>query len=148
MYKIYHIKGLKWGCTKQELKRRLKQQGKTLLDVCEIILESDLDKAAELEKELNIRDGYGWNDSRDYRNIIKRRKCSWTAEDRLRGSIKSGQIALETGQFKVFASLGGKKGGPIAGKIQSQKEYVCDKCGKFGRGNRFVNHIKKCNGSK
>lgn len=70
MYHIYHIKGVKWGCSK-ELPNRLKRQGYTLDDVCEIVEQSDIDIASELEKEWNIRDGYNWNDSQDYRIITK-----------------------------------------------------------------------------
>ena len=144
MYKIYHIPGVKWGCTKQKLQRRLWQQKAKLSDVTDVIEENDLDKAADMERDFNIRDGYGWNDSRDYRNIIKRRKCSWTDNDRLKGSIKGGKSAVETGQLKSVCSMGGKVGGKIAGKLQSQKEYICPVCKKKGRGNRFVSHIKKC----
>jgi hypothetical protein len=54
MYYIYHIKGVKWGCT-INLKRRLKAQNYTINDVCEIIEETDLNKASDLEKELNIK---------------------------------------------------------------------------------------------
>jgi hypothetical protein len=144
MYKIYHIKGVKWGCTKQKLERRLGQQKSKLSDVSEVIEEKDFEKAAELEKFLNIRDGYGWNDSRDYRNIIKRRKCSWTAEDRLKGALKGGKSAVESGQLKSICSMGGKIGGKIAGKISSQIERICPNCNRIGKGNRFVSHIKNC----
>jgi hypothetical protein len=70
MYQLYHIKGVKWGCSK-ELPNRLKRQGYTLNDVCEIVEEYNIDIASELEKEWNIRDGYSWNDSQDYRIITK-----------------------------------------------------------------------------
>ncbi len=68
MYYIYHIKGKKWGMT-NNLVRRLKKQN--LNKVNDVILEEDIDTAADLEKELNIRDGYEWNDSQDYRIILK-----------------------------------------------------------------------------
>lgn len=70
MYQLYHIKGIKWGCSKN-LVKRLKQQGYSLVDVCEIVEESNIDIASELEKEWNIRDGYSWNDSQDYRRVKK-----------------------------------------------------------------------------
>jgi hypothetical protein len=70
MYYLYHIKGVKWGCSNQ-LKIRLKKQGYTLNDVYEIIEETNIDKAADMEKQLNIRDGYKWRDDQDYRIITK-----------------------------------------------------------------------------
>lgn len=72
MYYLYHIEHVKWGCSK-ELPNRLKAQGYTLDDVCEIVKEKDLDKAADMERDFNIRDGYGWNESQDYRKILLRR---------------------------------------------------------------------------
>ena len=68
MYKLYHIKGVKWGCSNQ-LERRLSAQNYTINDVCEIIEINDLDKASDMERELNIKDGYGWNKSKDYRRV-------------------------------------------------------------------------------
>jgi hypothetical protein len=88
-YYIYHIKGVKWGCT-NNLKKRFPQMVNgikyILTDVCEIIEINDIDEASELEMQCNIRDGYGWNLSQDYRIICK-------------ASI-----------------LGGKKQGPVTGK--------------------------------
>lgn len=66
-YTLYHIKGKKWGCT-NDLKRRLFQQGYESAD--ELIIEEDLDKAADLEKKLNLEYGYPWNDGTDYRNML------------------------------------------------------------------------------
>jgi hypothetical protein len=72
MYSLYHIKGEKWGCSK-ELTVRLRNQGYTLNDVCEVIEILDIDEAADKERYLNIRDGYGWNESQDYRKVSIRR---------------------------------------------------------------------------
>ena len=144
MYTLYHIQGKKWGMTKQKLSIRLWQQNLKKDDVVDVITFDALDVAADMERELNIRDGYGWNDSRDYRNITKNRKCSWTTEDRLKGSLKGGKSAVESGQLKSICSMGGKIGGKIAGKISSQIERICPNCNRIGKGNRFVSHIKNC----
>lgn len=72
MFYLYHIKGLKWGCSK-ELPTRLRNQKYTLNDVCEVIKVDDIDEASDMERDLNIRDGYGWNESQDYRKISIRR---------------------------------------------------------------------------
>lgn len=68
MYTLYHIKGIKWGCSKN-LQRRLSAQNYKINDVCEIIKIDDIDEASDMERELNIRDGYGWNKSKDYRRV-------------------------------------------------------------------------------
>jgi predicted GIY-YIG superfamily endonuclease len=65
-------------------------------------------------------------------------------EGRLKGALKGGKSAVESGQLKSVCSMGGKIGGKIAGKLQSQKEYICPNCNRKGRGKRFVSHIKNC----
>jgi 3-oxoacyl-ACP reductase-like protein len=144
MYTLYHIKGKKWGLTEQKLERRLWQQKMSLNDVSNIITCGNIDMAADMERDLNIEYGYGWNESRDYRNIIKNRKCNFTNSDRMKGAYKGGKSAILSGQLLSVCSIGGKNGGKIAGKIQSQKEYICPNCNRKGRGNRFVSHIKHC----
>ena len=96
MYSIYHIKGVKWGMTKN-LNQRLKQQGYALSDVAAVIKEEDLDKAADLERELNLRDGYGWNSSQDYRKVLdfmnhnNRHKHNFTKEESTLGGYITGK---------------------------------------------------------
>ncbi len=144
MYTLYHIPGKKWGCTKQKLSRRLWQQGLSINDVDKTITIENMDKASDMEMKLNLEYGYGWNSSRDYREIVKNRKNTLTPEARLKGALKGGKAAVESGQLKSICSMGGKVGGKIAGYMQSQKEYTCPTCNKTGRGNRFVSHIKNC----
>ena len=148
MYTLYHIKGKKWGCTKN-LKQRLKSQKYTLADVHETIFIENIEEAAALEEKLNKECGYPWKASENYLNIIKIVACErhkgFTLEQCKKGGKTSGAIARDSGQLQNVCYLGGRKGGPIAGKIQSQKEYICENCGRIGRGNRFVSHMKKCN---
>jgi hypothetical protein len=71
MYKIYHItKRKEWGCTKN-IDRRLQKLGYTILDVDKIIEINNIDEAAEMERQLNLEYGYGWNESQDYRRVTK-----------------------------------------------------------------------------
>ena len=75
-YTLYHIRGHKWGMTKTTLKERFHggdyiKKGLTINDVCETEIYYDEDVASDREKELNLRDGYPWNDSNDYRVICK-----------------------------------------------------------------------------
>jgi len=71
MYYIYHIpKRKEWGCTKF-LEKRVKKLGYTISDIDRVILVSDIDKAADMERDLNIEYGYGWHEYCDYRHLIK-----------------------------------------------------------------------------
>ena len=57
MYYLYHIKGVKWGCSNQ-LKIRLKNQGYSFCNVEDIIAVVDVNEASEMEKLLNKQYGY------------------------------------------------------------------------------------------
>ena len=75
-YTLYHIKGDKWGCTRLTLKQRFlghdyRKKGLTVNDVCETEVYYDEHIAADREKQLNLRDGYSWEDKNDYRAICK-----------------------------------------------------------------------------
>jgi hypothetical protein len=71
MYTLYHIPNRKeWGCT-NNLNGRLQKLGYSILDVDKIIEVNDIDGAAEMEKQLNLEYGYGWNESQDYRRVTK-----------------------------------------------------------------------------
>ncbi len=97
-YYVYHIqKRQEWGCT-TNLNRRLKQLGYSVNDVVEVLSFTNIDEAADTERELNIRDGYGWNTGRDYRNIIKNQKPG--------GGGGFNNIPIE--QRKKTASINGK----------------------------------------
>ena len=91
MYKLYHIKGVKWGCSNQ-LEIRLSAQNYTIDDVYEIIEIDDIDEASDMERELNIRDGYGWNKSKDYRRVK-------TMIDKSKGLGAKSQIKNNIGIF-------------------------------------------------
>lgn len=143
-YYLYHIKGIKWGCT-TNLKRRLRQQGYTLNDTCEVIEETNIDIAAELEKNLNIRDGYKWNDSHDYRVILK-----------------AGEKALQTDYIRythTFTENESKLGGHTTGIKKGEKQQrarrnnvaklnvyqTCPHCGIHTRGAAYFRyHGDKC----
>ena len=145
MYQLYHIKGVKWGCSKN-LVKRLKSQGYTLTDAYEIIEISDLDEAADMEKELNIRDGYPFRDDQDYRVILNAGKHSYKNKKRV-------------GPIGTFTKQDCELGGYIAGTYPTEKarearrtnmnklnEYkTCPYCNIYARGigyNRY--HGDKC----
>jgi len=145
MYYIYHIKGVKWGCSKR-LEKRLKQQGYTINDTCEIIEESDLDTAADLEKHLNIKYGYSWRDDQDYRVVLEAGKQSYKYKKR-------------KGPLNTFTKKDCQLGGYITGKKKGEKQQIarrnniaklnvyhtCPHCGIHTRGVAYFRyHGDKC----
>ena len=75
-YYLYHIPQRKeWGCT-TNLKRRLRHLKYKIEDVDRVITCGNVDMAADMERDLNIEYGYGWNPSQDYRVIIKAAKAA------------------------------------------------------------------------
>lgn len=113
MFTLYHIpKRKEWGCT-NNLINRLKTLSYNIQDVSDVIIESDINKAADLERKLNIEYGYGWNSSRDYRIItakgLKGTNSKKAAITRKKNHIKSRiPIIAEniiTNEIKYFNSL-------------------------------------------
>ena len=71
MYYIYHIpKRKEWGFT-TNLEKRLEKLNYTYNDLDRVISVGNIDKAADMEAQLNIEYGYGWNTSQDYRRVTK-----------------------------------------------------------------------------
>lgn len=101
-YTLYHIKGVKWGCSNNLIKR-LEEQGYTLDDVDEVISCDDLDLVSEYEKYLNIRDGYNWSDSQYYKRCLLMR---------INNASKGGKIGGKIGG-KVTKKTSPNKGRPV-----------------------------------
>ena len=90
MYYIYHIPNRKeWGCT-TNLEKRLERLNYTYSDLDRVITVPNIDTASEMEAELNIEYGYGWNTSQDYRRVIKMG---------LKGAKKGGDKNVESGHI-------------------------------------------------
>jgi hypothetical protein len=143
-YCIYHIPGVKIGCSVNP-KQRVKRQGHYKFEILEE--HTDIDIASEREIELQKKYGYR-PDTTKYKQICEagKNRCTtnFTNEARSKGGKTSGKNAVISGQLQSVAHLGGKVGGKTAGRLQSQKEYTCPTCKKTGRGNGFVGHINKC----
>ena len=156
MYYIYHIpKRKEWGCTKF-LEQRIKRLGYLMCDVDRIILVSNENKASDMERDLNIEYGYGWNSSKDYRRVNKMASLG----GKIVGKRKDNIERLKKIQ-KEAAILGGLKQGKIQGKKNSESgmlsnlgkkmaEYnnriqTCIHCGKTTRGIGYTRwHGDKC----
>jgi hypothetical protein len=101
MFYIYHIPARRqWGCTENLLKRLKslkRRKGYTINDVTQIHTCTDLDQAADMERDLNIKYGYGWNKSRDYRVVIA--KAS-------KGGKAAAEVNLASGQIQELGKTG------------------------------------------
>ena len=164
MYTIYHIpKRQEWGCT-DNLNRRLRQLGYTINDLDRVITCGNIDMAADMEKELNLEYGYGWNSSRDYRmakkNAIlsnKTQSILKLSKSKLQGSIL-GNNNLINGHMTKIQSLGGsavvtsdwwKETSAVGGHTQSQLLHTCPNCGKEGKSNAmYRHHFNNCKNIK
>ena len=134
MYYLYHIKGVKWGCTKN-LEQRLKKQGYSITDCSNIITIGNIDKASDMERELNLQYGYKWIESQDYR-IITKAQTNVKKESRSKGGINAFVTNTKKGNMKEFYSKGGLA---ITSVIKE-----CPYCSKQIKQPAIYMHIKKC----
>jgi len=99
-YYIYHIEGIKIGCTMNP-NLRPKKQGYTNYKILEEHI--DIYKASDREQELQKEYGYKV-DTIPYWKTLK----IATKEGRLKGGQKGGDWSIKSGHIKKLNSLGGK----------------------------------------
>jgi hypothetical protein len=111
MYNLYHIKGVKWGCTKRSVKRRVWEQGYSIDDVCEIIEIKDLKEASNMEDNLNIKFGYKRDpnkyNERDYSYLAS--LSPLTKKDKSKGGKTAGKNKVNSGLWKEIQKISNKK---------------------------------------
>ena len=96
MYYIYHIPGIKIGCTKH-IEKRIKQQGFTEFEILET--HTDIDIASDREIELQKQYGYSEPSNTNYKQHIEFAKAGAIA---CKGKPNKGaqyQIANKIGMF-------------------------------------------------
>jgi hypothetical protein len=110
MFTLYHIKGVKWGCT-NALGERLRMQGYTQSDVWETIEVCDIVTATQMEEELNKRDGYGWNKSQNYMRVVEagRKRGPFKEHEYKKGGLVTGHKLVEDGKWDAIREIGIKK---------------------------------------
>jgi hypothetical protein len=121
MYSIYHITGVKIGCTTQVIKRT-KEQGFSNFE----ILEEHTDIFVASDREMELQKQYGYKvDSIPYWQSSQRLRKNASFKSAQKGGLKGGKISKELGHIqraqKIGCSLGGKIGGKISGKINGTK---------------------------
>jgi RNA polymerase subunit RPABC4/transcription elongation factor Spt4 len=149
MYYIYHIPGIKIGCSKNP-KRRIKAQGYTEF----IILETHTDIQIASEREISLQKEYGLKvDNTLYKQTISSPTIEGIKKGGQNGVLKK-WIEENPEEFKknqkIAAKLGGLKQGPIRAKINKENGHmsqlgkqmtiynnrlqICPYCGKESKG--------------
>ena len=126
MYTIYHIEGVKIGCSKNP-KRRVKGQGYSAFQVLEV--HEDIDVASKREIELQIEYGYGRDCTVPYNKTIKIPTS--------KGGINSVNLNNKNNHFSKL--------GKISGPISCAIERTCPWCFRIIKGpNYFKWHGDRC----
>ncbi len=125
MYTIYHIEGIKIGCT-DDIKRRIKQQGYPIYS----ILEEHDDIMTASNRELELQKEYGYKvDTTPYYQIIKMSSKGGAVNVASGHAYRMGKIsgaknAKISGHMSALAKLGGIAGGKTGGKIAGAKHIA------------------------
>lgn len=159
MYYIYHIAGVKIGCSKNP-KARVKKQGYTEYSILEQY--EDIDIASNREIELQKEYGYKI-DCTLYSQTISSPTKEGTKKGGQNGALRKWQLEnpeLYKETQKKSAYLGGKAIGSIQGKINKENGHIsnlgkqmvvhnnrnqeCPYCGMITRGAGVHKHKIKC----
>ena len=156
MYYIYHILGIKIGCTKT-INKRIKNQG----FVEYVILETHTDIDIASKREIELQQEYGYRvETRSYKETIP--MGSINTLKKIEASKKNGLKIKESGRLKDISKLGGLKQGPIQGQKNKEnghmsnlgkvmvefnnRNQICPYCGIESRGIGYSRwHGNNCN---
>ena len=131
MYYIYHIPGVKIGCTKDLLKR-MADQSFTEWE----ILEEHTDGWLAGDREIELQKQYGYPVDKSHYMV--------SLENRRKGSSIAGKKHVESGHWARACAMGGKKN-----KGRICKTSICPHCNKEGRGNAMKQwHFDNCKQKK
>ena len=143
MYYIYHIYGIKIGCS-SEPEKRINDQGFTEYEILEV--HEDIHIASEREIELQKEYGYKVDKSPYWLSVENRykfdgsqRTYSFTQANRSKGGKTSGKITAESGRLHTpeRQSENGKKS---ASKIRT-----CPHCNKTAKHSQLARwHFDNC----
>ena len=155
VYKIYHIPGIKIGCSNQ-IDIRIEYQGFNNYEVLETY--TDIYEASK--RETILQKQYGYNvDNIPYYKTIQNQKLSRGKKSRLlalknRGNVNTvlsemgkigGKKTKESGKLLQSAILGGKVAGKIRAKVNNSNILKCPKCGMENNvGNSKRWHFDNC----
>ena len=143
---IYHVPGVKVGCTTNPERRVVSEQGYKDYEILES--HTDISIASVREIELQEKLGYSRDNSQSYENSYNARitagyiggksnkDSGWITEL----GYTQGKVNVESGHLKKVAKLGGKIAGSKLssehmakmGKVGGNKQVTCPHCNKQG----------------
>ena len=133
MYYIYHIPGVKIGCTDKPKRRIQYRQGYTEWE----ILETHEDIYVASDREIELQKEYGYPvDIAPYWKSASQGQ-GFTDAQRLRGGSTQGRKNKQNGHFKIITRLGAL--------ATNAKRITCEHCGKESNpGNHKQHHGDNC----
>jgi len=136
MYYIYHIPGIKIGCS-TEPKRRVEKQGYTEFE----ILESHFDIHIASDREIELQKQYGYKV--DFTPYYQSYQWATSGNPSVEPMLKGyKQWAIQNpDKLKEIQSLGGKSQGKIQGKKNAESGLI-SALGK--KNSEFNNRIRTC----
>jgi hypothetical protein len=114
MFYVYHIKGKKWGCCNNRLENRLRDQGYSIKDVDRVIIVGNLQKASQMERDLQVEYGYPL-DTNTYEQLFKKVLTPYVKQKAKNTLIKKyGSISGPLNTPEVKAKIIAKQGNMTA----------------------------------
>jgi hypothetical protein len=146
MYYIYHIPGIKIGCSVNP-KRRVKEQGYKSFEILEEHNDNDIELAAK--REIELRNQYGYKEDNVKTDYVQHYQFGKIGRaNMIPGKGAETQIKNKIGIWalsKEERSKIQKNASSYGGYAQSQIVYTCPHCGKVGKGNGMLGyHFDKC----
>jgi len=126
MYTIYHIPGVKVGCTKRDAKIRVREQGYSEFEILEVL--EDITSASEREIYWQGELGYGKDSNASYLTTLHIQKAAYRPE-----AIAKKKATLRVSEkFKQATLINFAKGRtPEGGQFKKKPILQFDKQGNF-----------------
>ena len=143
MFYIYHIEGIKIGCSTNP-KRRVERQGYSDYTILEI--HNDINVAANREIELQKK--YGYVEKMIRTDYVQHYEYASKGREAGKGLGAKAQIENKIGIWGLSKDERSKiqiNASKVGGVAQSQIERICPHCGKIGKGNgMYGSHFDRC----
>jgi hypothetical protein len=154
--KIYHVVGVKVGCTRQNIEARCQQQGlweERAVDLLRIIPDHLSDKDAG-DIEWFYSDSYGYTRGKHYSThrwdllmteCQKREARSKAGKNTQIKQFLKGTHISQTGNggFQAMSSEKRSEAGRTGATTSNQIDRICPRCNRVGKGNKWLYHIAK-----
>ncbi len=146
MYYIYHIEGVKIGCSIQP-EKRVNNQGYSNYS----ILESHTNINIAAKREIELQKQYGYVEDTIHTNYVQHLEFQKAGANACKGKPNKGASTQIKNKIGIWAmseeerNKVQKNASKYGGIAQSQIERTCPHCGKVGKGNgMFGAHFNRC----